>query len=212
MAIMGTSRVWLLSFIDVHDILAQAIQRVWPECRTACPPTSLENEMTRKLIVNLRKDVAIRSAPFFVESQLELLPAELKGDVSAKGYIDIAVLFFSRHRRKVYFAFECKRLNVVEENGRRRSLAAEYVTEGMMRFVTAQYAKALPIGGMLGYVMDGDVPNATRDIVAQIRRQRRRLRCSVRDTKTGTSPISLTTRHRRSAGHIRLTHMLISFR
>jgi hypothetical protein len=43
-----------------------------------------------------------------------------------------------------------------------------YVKEGMMRFMTEQYAEALPIGCMLGYVMDGDLPFALAQVKAAI--------------------------------------------
>lgn len=70
------------------------------------------------------------------------------------GRIDLKFLPAVSAREEVYLAFECKRLNVAA-NGGRRSLAPEYVTEGMMRFVTGQYAGAVQHGGMIGYVLDG---------------------------------------------------------
>jgi hypothetical protein len=210
MSIFGKSRLWASSFEDVHTLLIDAILRVWPSCRATCLATTLEDEMTRKLVILIRKDDKIRSSPFFVESQLELLPPDLKGDVTAKGYLDIAVLFFTASR-KVYLACECKRLNIPDGCGGRRSLATEYVLQGMMRFVRAQYAKTFPVGTMIGYVMDGDTPNATSAVVSQVRRYNRRLRCRVRDVRTGAPPVALTTTHRRQSGDIQLTHLLIPF-
>ncbi len=52
--------------------------------------------------------------------------------------------------------------------GSRSSLATVYVTQGMMRFLTEQYAEQLPMGCMLGYVLDGDVPFANSRIVCAI--------------------------------------------
>jgi len=208
MSIFGKSRLWVTSFEDVHAVLMDAIVRVWPSCRAICEATTLEDEITRKLVVLMRKDPTIRSSPFFVESQLELLPPDLKGDVTAKGYLDIAVLFFTTSR-KVYFACECKRLNVPDGLGNRRSLATEYVLEGMMRFVRAQYAKKFPVGAMIGYVMDGDTVSATSAVVTQVRKYSRRLRCHSRDIRSGATPAALTTTHRRKCGNIRLTHLLM---
>jgi len=209
MTVVGTSRVWLTSFKDVHDVLIGAIVRAWPACRASCKSTTLEDEITRKLVIILRNDGTIRSSPFFVESQLELLPADTNGDVSAKGYLDIAVLFFATSR-KVYLAFECKRLNVPLARGGRASLATEYVLQGMMRFVRAQYAKKFPLGVMIGYVMDGDVPSAKSTIEDQIKRYSRRLHCLKRATINGIPPFALTTTHRRSSGKVRLTHLLVA--
>ena len=75
-------------------------------------------------------------------------------------------LLLDRERER-YLAYECKRLNVVR-NGRTRSLATPYVLEGMARFITEQYAADLPLGCMLGYVMDGNVNTAQTRVRAAI--------------------------------------------
>ena len=49
-----------------------------------------------------------------------------------------------------------KRLNVPRDDGR-RSLAKKCVMDGLSRFTTGQYSENLPVGCMLGYVLDGDV-------------------------------------------------------
>src|SRR5205823_9163345 len=77
------------------------------------------------------------------------------------GRIDLKFLPAVSAREEVYFAFECKRLNAIED-GHRRTLAPEYVTEGMMRFVTGQYAATMLHGGMIGYVLDGKNADAVR--------------------------------------------------
>lgn len=75
----------------------------------------------------------------------------------------------------MYFAFECKRLNVRKGN-RRSSLATEYVDEGLVRFVDDKYAAGLHAGGMIGYVMDGDLPAAGRSVQRSVVARRTRLR------------------------------------
>src|SRR5260370_24092365 len=45
-------------------------------------------------------------------------------------------------REDIYFCLESKRLNVVKD-GETRAYASEYVTFGMLRFVTGQYSKAV---------------------------------------------------------------------
>jgi hypothetical protein len=65
--------------------------------------------------------------------------------------------------RERYVAYECKRLNVIHK-GTRSSLATRYVTDGMMRFMTEQYAEGLPVGCILGYVLDGDLPFALTQV------------------------------------------------
>jgi hypothetical protein len=69
--------------------------------------------------------------------------------------------------RETYLPYECKRLNTIHQ-GKRSSLATPYVNDGLMRFVTEQYAEGLPVGCMLGYVMDGDLPFGLQQVQAAI--------------------------------------------
>ena len=50
-------------------------------------------------------------------------------------------------------------MNVVDPGGV-RSLATEYVANGMLRFIRGQYASMVRHGGMLGYVLDRQINNA----------------------------------------------------
>ncbi|HEY9710648.1 MAG TPA: hypothetical protein V6D48_20730 [Oculatellaceae cyanobacterium] len=78
------------------------------------------------------------------------------------GRIDLR--FTHGHREDVYFTFECKRLNIIRQNGTRESLATQYVVAGMMRFITSQYASGLLDGGMIGYIMNGDMGTAVEAV------------------------------------------------
>ena len=66
-------------------------------------------------------------------------------------------------RENIYFALECKRLNVVGPQGV-RSYASEYVIHGMLRFIRGQYASIVRHGGMLGYVLDRQINNAIGNV------------------------------------------------
>lgn len=70
----------------------------------------------------------------------------------------------------IYFCLECKRLNVVT-NGNKRPGGSEYVVHGMARFVNGQYASAVRHGGMLGYVLDGDVTGAITNVESNVKSQ-----------------------------------------
>jgi hypothetical protein len=65
---------------------------------------------------------------------------------------------------------ESKRLNVVK-NGEARAYASEYVTFGILRFVTGQYSKAVRHGGMIAYVLDGNLSRAMSNIENNMQRQ-----------------------------------------
>ena len=73
-------------------------------------------------------------------------------------------------REEIYFCLEGKRLNVVKD-GTKRAYASEYVRHGMMRFITAQYSRAVHQGGMIGYVLDQDIMNAISNVTANIQAQ-----------------------------------------
>ena len=99
----------------------------------------------------------------------------------------------------------CKRLNV-----KGASLAREYVREGMMRFVTGKYSPELPIGGMIGYVMDGNVEAASRSVIEQIVSGSNELRCTEDSVIFLARPDHFSTVHARNPITIELRHQLLS--
>ena len=128
-----------------------------------------EDIITINLVHLLRKDPGARRLLHWLAFQFEPLGFTADGTAYSKGRIDMALLVDRDHER--YLAYECKRLNVVQE-GSRSSLATPYVREGVARFVTEQYAEGLPVGCMLGYVMDGDVAAAQTKVQEAIDRHR----------------------------------------
>ena len=58
----------------------------------------------------------------------------------------------------------------------RRSLADEYVKEGMQRFVDGKYARFVRHGAMLAYVLDGNIDRAIKNIENNIRNRLSELR------------------------------------
>lgn len=71
---------------------------------------------------------------------------------------------------ETYFLVEAKRLFVTYPGGTKDALVDEYIQEGMMRFVSGQYASKMTEGAMLGYVFDSTVPimrNALSSAVAK---------------------------------------------
>ena len=164
--VVGDARDWKSRFVSIDQRFLGRIAVVWPTCIALLSPQSTEDQITINLVAILCKDEVVRSICHWVEYQCEPFGTDANGVKFSKGKIDLAVrLDWERER---YLAYECKRLNVVY-NGSRASLATDYVTKGMMRFMTEQYAEAMPIGCMLGYVMDGDVPFAMTQLEAAIK-------------------------------------------
>ena len=132
----------------------------------------------------------------WLEFQYEPFGYTSKGTAYSKGKIDMAVLLDQERER--YLAYECKRLNIIN-NGSRSSLATPYVMEGLSRFVTEQYAENLPVGCMLGYVLDGDVPFANSKVRAAIKAKE----CDIGLTAAPTKDASLGIVKRFSTCHLR---------
>lgn len=155
--VVGDPSVWVSQFTSIDDRLLARIVAVWPQCLTVLPPTPEEDVITFNLKSLLTKDAEARLIFYHLEYQFEPEGFTTDGLAFSKGKIDLAVLLDQSCTR--YLAYECKRLNV-HFGGVRQSLATKYVKEGVRRFVTEQYAEGLPVGCMLGYVLDGDTDYA----------------------------------------------------
>jgi len=169
MGYAGNPDLWADLFPDglvpwILDLVLESWQ-TFPKPR----PTELEVPITKRFCVHLRARKDRSGAPFSIWPESEELDSE-SGELL--GRIDLRLLH--GHRERVYFALKCKRLNVVA-NRRRSSLAGKYVEEGMMRFITGQYAGGLDKGGMLGYVMDGKTADAIASVKCAIDSRRNSL-------------------------------------
>lgn len=165
MTAAGDPATWTDRFRSLDTRFLQRVVAVWPRCVDVLPSHPQEDAITINLVHLLRKDPGARRLFHWLALQYEPFGFTADGTAYSKGRIDMALLVDREHER--YLAYECKRLNVVRQ-GRRHSLATLYVTEGVARFVTEQYAESLSVGCVLGYVMDGDVVTAQTKVRAAI--------------------------------------------
>ena len=165
MTAAGDPATWTDRFRSLDTRLLQRVVAVWPKCVAVLPSQPPEDCITINLVNLLSKDPQARRLFHWLEFQYEPFGFKLDGTAYSKGKIDMA--FIVDGERERYLAYECKRLNVVR-HGSRSSLATLYVKEGLVRFVTEQYAENLAVGCMLGYVMDGDVEAAETKVHAAI--------------------------------------------
>ncbi len=88
--------------------------------------------------------------------------------------------------------------------------------EGLVRFIAGQYAENLPVGCMLGYVLDGDVAHAASRVRAKIDEcdQDIALVMGPRDEAAIGVATRFYSRHRRrsNGGEIEIRHALLPFR
>jgi hypothetical protein len=111
-----------------------------------------EDPISRQLVFALlrlqSKDGWEWLADYVINGQRDELDAELETHL---GRTDITFDLGGHHR----FIWECKRLHF---NG--KTLYGEYRKEGVARFISRKYAKGYDHGGMLGFVMDGEIGKA----------------------------------------------------
>ena len=209
MSVGGDPDLW--SDLVPDQFIPQIIALVldgWETFRKPCRD-DLELPITKRFCCWLRRHKNQRRLPFSVwweSPELDL------GSARQVGRIDLR--FSHGYREDVYFAFECKRLNVVNRAGRRRSLAPEYVQDGMMRFVEGKYARGLDQGGMLGYVMDGAVLSAVQAVGKAVADLRRELRMSSgsleRSSLKSDDPRVKETQHQLERGRFVIHHLFLA--
>jgi hypothetical protein len=127
-------------------------------------PDEVEDNITIALCRALQQNRTARGLMFQIRTQVVELDPVPGEDFGRMDIVFIPLV----PREDIYFCLESKRLNVVKD-GKTRAYASEYVTCGMMRFVTGQYSKAVRHGGMIAYVLDGNVVHAMTNIENNMR-------------------------------------------
>ena len=167
--VLGDRGRWAAQFRAWDERFLGCVIRVWWSCVARLPNDSNEDAITAALVKSLSRDTTARGL-FLCAYQFVPLTYTDDGRVVEKGRIDMAMIM--GHDRENYLAYECKRLNVMRQDGARRALAREYVDKGVMRYIMEQYAENLPTGCMFGYVMDGDLDFARVRIRAAMTKSR----------------------------------------
>lgn len=132
---------------------------------TAPAPDEHEDKTSVRLFAAMVKKQDRQSHRFLIRYQDVEVDTDLAKETGKKD-----IVFFPGHDGDLYFCLEAKRLNA-RVNGVMKSLADEYVKEGMQRFVAGKYSRQVHHAGMLGYVLDGDVARAMTNVLNNIRRQ-----------------------------------------
>jgi hypothetical protein len=107
-------------------------------------PSDLEEAISIRLYSALVNAKERNALPLLIRYQ----DVEVDTDLAKqKGRKDI--VFFPSYEEDIYLCLEAKRLNALI-SGVLRSLADEYVKEGMQRFVDGKYSRRVRHAGMLG--------------------------------------------------------------
>jgi hypothetical protein len=136
--------------------------------------TDLEDWITTRLHRRLIHELSFRDGPLQIHLHPGIVSSHADPEINTpEGQLDLQVSCGLGY--EVYFAIEAKRLRVSLPS--RFFLGGrEYVKDGMMRFITGQYAPFMRAGAMLGYVYDGETENARTDIDRQVQKKAKELK------------------------------------
>jgi hypothetical protein len=163
MSTFGTPIEWVNLLEPMVPQIIDLVLRTW-EGTPQPGADERENDISNRFCAALRQGRSRREYQSQIHPQAVILEPEAGEEL---GRMDIA-FWPLIPSEEIYFCLECKRLNVVR-NGQVRPYSAEYVAHGMLRFVTGQYSRAVRHGGMLGYVLDGNVNGAMANVEENIR-------------------------------------------
>lgn len=174
-------------------------------------PDEHEDKTSVRLYAAMVKRRDRQAHPFLIRYQDVEVDIDLAKETGRKD-----IVFFPGHDGELYFCLEAKRLNA-RVKGVMKSLADEYVKEGMQRFVTGKYSRRVHHAGMLGYVLDGDVARAMANVLDNIRRQHTLLGMNepvdwIESSHRQGDPLAKETSHRRSNTTVRfqLQHLFVA--
>ena len=151
----------------ICDILPIVYTKLSENACTKCEFVNIcEDCITENIVLELLNDKYLRNVIYYCESQFSVLSERDSGVYYSKGKLDFAIIF--DRDKKIYLGYEAKRLNV-NFGEVKHSLATEYVTNGVNRFVTEQYSENLPMGCMLGYVYDKNINDLPKKIEKKLK-------------------------------------------
>lgn len=193
---------------DSAASLLGLILDAWAQARKRVAPRMREVKITHSLVTELRRDPRLRNGLFEVTREVPLDDPLADRET---GRIDLG--FTSKATQPgVYLGCECKRLRVPYKSGV-DSGADAYVKAGMSRFFDAHnYGAGQRHGGMIGFVMDGQLRRAIASVAKCVNTERTAL--SLRGVLSPSVLISgrpevLQTEHDRTAAPLTLHHLFL---
>lgn len=163
---IGSPVEWYALIESQVPRIIELVIGVW-ESLPSPTANELENDVTNRICARLQNHPERGTFQFHIVPQNVILEPDSGAEL---GRTDIAFKPFVPSD-SIYFCLECKRLNVRElAGGTTRGYHVEYVRFGIVRFVSGQYAESVHAGGMLGFVLDGDVDGAVAGVGDNVRR------------------------------------------
>lgn len=138
--------------------------------------TEREDKLTYRLYGMIIRDKGYRSGPtqqLCPLPQYEVFDPDDDSD-DPVGRIDLVYVYGSL--RDTYFAIEAKNLHVTNKSGWESKVGKYVGKQGMMRFINGKYSSAQPAGAMLGYVFDGDIEKARKEVKSATTKHSKKLK------------------------------------
>lgn len=163
-------------------------------------PTTI---VVRKAMRRIKKALSLTNLQVRGEHELEDMATT---DPTILGRIDITLQFLHQFGNEdAYVAIECKRVGATQS-----SLNASYVSKGVDRFVTGQYAAGHEWGFMLGYVLALPVEDVVKAVDDRIRKTYGEIAKLSPDAAHALSLAVLEGALTQNGGHaIRLKHIFV---
>lgn len=210
MLLLPESPVGQPSFNLAEDELATALDLL---CRGAADARAYLSPGMHEVPITIQ----VRKAMLRVKRQLSLTNLEVGGEheilnpedssSSVEGRIDITLRFLQQFGNEdEYLGVECKRLRTGDS-----TLSGRYVSEGVDRFVTGQYAAGHSWGMMLGYVLTVPAGTLASDLDSRIQKKYGE-QAALSDMETHECALSMHIGQlaQGTAGHIiQLMHILV---
>jgi hypothetical protein len=171
----------------------------------------LEDWISRRLYWRLIRIYPFRDGPLDIRLQPEIVSIDSDENAPA-GKIDFVVS--CGLGAEIYFAIEAKRLRVRSTSGKMDAGNDDYVNDGMMRFVSGQYAPFMKTGAMLGYVYDRDINKALSGVAGYIKSREKELKLTSSKQLTRASILPdkaiYETRHELMERSFRIYHIFLA--
>lgn len=136
-------------------------------------PFELENDLSKRLFKQLCRCPEYRTGPLEPHWESQVVTFD-EDEPEITGRVDIK--FSCGRGIETYFPVEAKRLYVTYPKGTKASLIKDYINDGMMRYVSGQYASKMAEGAMLSYVCDSTIPVAKNALSAEVGKEAVKLR------------------------------------
>lgn len=215
MGVFGNTKRWKRDLFP-HELIPEILELVRISWDSFEKPNRLEREVSisEEFVKNIRIEKNRRDyLPFHVWPEVNTLDTQAED----KGRTDILFAYLGTPKEEVHFVFECKRLRIpYPPPSRLATNNSEYVNkQGMMCFVTGKYSGSVTNGGMIGYVMDGQIKEAIASVGKLIKNKRLSLKLA-KDTELehssvmGNSQNVRETRHTLSRKNFTIHHIFLA--